>query len=75
MVWALNSVWGKDPERSDVKACKSKCISHMQQCGILQNWMLSEEEDAKMATRDDFEEKEEINTWVKKHKKWRGKKF
>ena len=65
MVWALNSVWGKDPEGSDVKTCKSKCMSHMQQCGILQNPMPSEEEDAKMATRDDFEEKEEVNTWVK----------
>lgn len=38
-------------------------MSHMQQCGILQNPMPSEEEDAKMATKDDFEEKEEINTY------------
>jgi len=27
--------------------------------------MPSEEENAKMATIDDFEEKEEVNTWVK----------
>jgi len=30
--------------------------------------MPSEEEDAKMATRDDFEEKE-VNTWVKTNTK------
>ena len=69
MVWALNSVWGKDPERSDVKTCKSKCMSHMQQCGILQNYMPSEEEDAKTATKYDFEEKEKVNTWVKTNTK------
>jgi len=28
-----------------------------------------EEEDLKMATRDDFEEKEEVNTWVKTNTK------
>ena len=27
--------------------------------------MFSEEEDANIATRDDFEEKEKVNTWVK----------
>jgi len=31
--------------------------------------MPSEEDDAKMATRDDFEEKEEVNTWVKTNTK------
>jgi len=44
-------------------------MSHMQQCGIFQNYMPSEEENAKMATRDDFEEKEEFNTWVKTNTK------
>jgi hypothetical protein len=28
-------------------------------------WMIFEEEDAKMTTRDDSEEKGEVNTWVK----------
>ena len=31
--------------------------------------MSYQEKDAKMATRDDFEEKEEVNTWVKKNTK------
>jgi len=31
--------------------------------------MPSEEENAKMATRDDFVEKEEVNTWVKTNTK------
>jgi len=31
--------------------------------------MSYEEDDAKMATRDDFEEKEEVNTWVKTNTK------
>jgi len=44
-------------------------MSHMQQCGIFQNQMPSKEENAKMATRDDFEEKDEGNTWVKTNTK------
>jgi len=37
-------------------------MSHMQQCGLFQNQMPSEEENAKLATGDNFEEEEEGNT-------------
>ena len=75
MVWAFNSVWGKDPERSDVKPANQSACHICNNVGYFKTKCPLKKKMRRWQPNMIWRERRSQHMSKDKHKMWKGKKF